>query len=196
VNSPESEPRKFWMRWRVRAGYPVAVLFWIFARPTYPSIALGGIIVAFGLVVRALAAGHLEKDRELAVTGPYAVTRNPLYLGSALLAAGFAIAGGSWADGAIVAIYFTVFYYAVMRSEEAGLRKRFGVLFEDYAARVPLFFPRYSAPTVPGSEVLPPSKRFSWKHYRRNREYNALIGTFAGMGMLWLRMWLHWHFGR
>ncbi|MGH9561349.1 MAG: methyltransferase family protein, partial [Terracidiphilus sp.] len=72
------------MRWRVRAGYPVAVLFWIFARPSYRSIALGGIIAAFGLLVRGLAAGHLKKDRELAISGPYAVTRNPLYLGSSL----------------------------------------------------------------------------------------------------------------
>jgi protein-S-isoprenylcysteine O-methyltransferase Ste14 len=196
VNFSANEPRNFWMRWRVRAGYPVAVLFWIFARPTYLSIALGGIIVAFGLVVRALSAGHLEKDRELAVTGPYAVTRNPLYLGSALLAAGFAVAGGSWADGAMVAIYFAVFYYAVMRNEEEGLRKRFGAAFEAYAARVPLFFPRYSAPVTSGSGAIPPSKRFSWKLYRRNREYNALIGTMVGLALLWLRMWLHRHFGR
>jgi hypothetical protein len=185
------------MRWRVRAGYPVAVLFWIFARPSYRSIALGGIIAAFGLLIRGLAAGHLQKDRELATSGPYAVTRNPLYLGSALLAAGFAIAGGSWADAAMVIAYFAVFYYAVMRNEEEYLRARFGGAFDEYAKRVPLFFPRRPARRE-GEEQTTASeaKKFSGSLYRRNREYNALIGTLAGLGMLWVRMWIHWHWGR
>ncbi len=185
-----AEPRKFWMRWRVRAGYPVAVLYWIFARPSYRSIGLGAIIAAFGLIIRGLAAGHLQKDRELATSGPYAVTRNPLYFGSALLAAGFAIAGGSWADGAMVIAYFAVFYYAVMRNEEEDLRKRFGAGFDEYASRVPLFFPRYS--TRSGQTNVAESRRFSWARYQRNREYKAMIGTIAGLGLLWVRMWLHW----
>lgn len=185
------------MRWRVRAGYPVAALFWIFAQPSYRSIALGGIIAAFGLVIRGLAAGHLQKDRELATTGPYAVTRNPLYFGSALLAAGFAMAGGSWADGAIVVAYFAVFYYAVMRNEEEDLRRRFGTAFDEYAARVPLFFPRRSAHAAPEPQSgAPGQKKFSWALYRRNREYNAPVGTLIGLGFLWVRMCLHWRFGR
>jgi protein-S-isoprenylcysteine O-methyltransferase Ste14 len=191
-----AEPRKFWMRWRVRAGYPVAVLFWIFARPSYQSILAGGIIAAFGLVIRALAAGHLQKDRELATSGPYAVTRNPLYLGSSLLAVGFAIAGGSWADAAIVIAYFAVFYYAVMRAEEAELYRRFGPAFEEYASRVPLFLPRLASRPGGVWRSLPPAtKKFSWDLYFRNREYNALIGTLLGIGLLWVRMWLHWHWG-
>jgi protein-S-isoprenylcysteine O-methyltransferase Ste14 len=187
-----AEPRKFWMRWRVRAGYPVAVLFWIFARPSHRSIGLGAIIAAFGLIIRGLAAGHLQKDRELATSGPYAVTRNPLYFGSALLAAGFAIAGRSWADGAMVVAYFAVFYYAVMRNEEDDLRRRFGAAFDEYSARVPLFFPRYSQRTGAEPQTnVPASKRFSWSLYQRNREYKALIGTIFGLGLLWVRMWLH-----
>lgn len=185
------------MRWRVRAGYPVAALFWIFARPSYCSIALGGIVAVFGLVIRGYAAGHLQKNRELATSGPYAVTRNPLYFGSALLAAGFAVAGGSWADAAVVIAYFAVFYYAVIRNEEEDLRARFGAAFDEYAARVPLFFPR--APVRIGPQSQPsalPATKFSWMLYRRNREYNALIGTMIGLGLLWLRMWLHGRFGR
>lgn len=192
-----AEPRKFWMRWRVRAGYPIAALFWIFARPSTRSIALGGIIAGFGLLIRGLAAGHLQKNRELATTGPYSVTRNPLYFGSALLAAGFAIAGGSWADAAMVIAYFAVFYYAVMRNEEEDLRKRFGTAFDEYAQRVPLFFPRPLARASAPSPVTSfAAKNFSWTLYRRNREYNALVGTLVGMGLLWLRMWLHGRFGR
>jgi protein-S-isoprenylcysteine O-methyltransferase Ste14 len=191
-----NEPRKFWMRWRVRAGYPVAVLFWIFARPSYRAIAVGAIIAAFGLLIRGLAAGHLQKDRELATTGPYAVTRNPLYLGSSLLAAGFAIAGGSWADGAMVIAYFAVFYYAVMRNEESDLRKRFGAAFDEYANHVPLFFPRYSPrPPAASGGTAPVAQEFSWQLYQRNREYKALVGTVVGLGLLWVRMWLRVHWG-
>ncbi len=180
------------MRWRVRAGYPIAILFWIFARPSYRSIELGAIIAAFGLIIRGLAAGHLQKNRELATTGPYAATRNPLYFGSALLAGGFAVAGGSWADGVFVIAYFAIFYYAVMRNEEEDLRRRFGGAFDEYAARVPLFFPRHLAkPGEKSSAHKPPAKGFSWALYRGNREYKALIGTIAGLGLLWVRMWLH-----
>ncbi|MDE3111282.1 MAG: isoprenylcysteine carboxylmethyltransferase family protein [Acidobacteriota bacterium] len=185
------------MRWRVRAGYPVAALFWIFVRPSYSSIALGGVVALAGLAIRGVAAGHLRKDRELATTGPYALTRNPLYFGSALLAAGFAVAGGSWADAAIVIAYFAVFYYAVMRNEEEDLRRQFGAAFVEYAQRVPLFFPwRLARESTAQQASSLPAKKFSWPLYRRNREYNALIGTIIGLGLMWLRMWLHGRFGR
>ena len=117
-----AQPRKFWMRWRVRIGYPVAVLYWLLAKPTHHWIAMGAAVAGFGILIRAIAAGHLSKDRELATAGPYARTRNPLYLGSAFLAAGFAIAGHSWWAGSLIVIYFAVFYYAVMRNEEQDLR--------------------------------------------------------------------------
>jgi protein-S-isoprenylcysteine O-methyltransferase Ste14 len=201
-----SEPRKFWMRWRVRVGYPVAVIYWFLARPTVSSIAIGGIVAALGLLVRGVSAGYLRKDSELATGGPYAATRNPLYLGSSLLAAGFIVAGRSWWAGLLVGIYFAVFYYAVMRNEEADLRKRFGVLFEEYAAHVPLFFPRAPKPakrerssTVsfeqPPSGAPQPAAEFSGALYLRNREYRALIGTAAGLAVVGLRMWLRLRFG-
>lgn len=183
--------RKFWMRWRVRAGYPVAVLFWLLARPTSHSILYGSIIAVLGLLVRGMASGHLRKDRELAVTGPYACTRNPLYLGSALLAAGFIIAGHSWSAGVLVGAYFAIFYYAVMRNEEGDLRARFGVAFEQYASRVPLFFPRAPRePLTPRDPASESNGKFSLGQYLRNREYKALIGTIAGLGIMWLRMWV------
>jgi protein-S-isoprenylcysteine O-methyltransferase Ste14 len=187
--------RKFWMRWRVRLGYPVAVVFLVLARPIPHSIVAGGIVAAFGLLVRGAASGHLRKDEELATTGPYASTRNPLYLGSAFLAVGFIIAGDSWWAGVIVGVYFAVFYYAVIRNEEADLRKRFGAAFDAYAARTPLFFPAFRAPK---GEVQPGNARanaFSWARYRRNREYQALLGTIAGLGVVWLRMWIRARFG-
>lgn len=189
-----NEPRKFWMRWRVRIGYPVAVVFWLLANPQPVSILIGGIVAGFGLAIRAAASGHLRKDRELAMSGPYARTRNPLYLGSAFLAAGFAIAGHSWAGGALVVVYFVVFYYGVMRNEADDLHRRFGTTFDEYAARVPLFFPRLGgikSAGPAGGDV----EEFSWAQYRSNREYKALIGTIAGVGVVWLRMWLRRRFG-
>ena len=182
------------MRWRVRVGYPVAVLYWVLASPTRKSILIGAIVAGFGLLVRALAAGHLRKDRELAVSGPYALTRNPLYFGSALMAAGFVIAGRSWPAGILVSAYFGVFYYFVMRNEEEDLRRRFGDAFDAYAARVPLFFP--VAPRRKRGDATPiEAERFSSAQYRRNREYRALIGTVAGLGIVWLRAWIRLRFG-
>jgi hypothetical protein len=181
------------MRWRVRVGYPVAVIYWLLAAPTPRSILAGGVIAALGLLVRGAASGHLRKYEELCTSGPYARTRNPLYLGSALLAAGFIVAGRSWWAGAIVATYFALFYYAVMRNEESDLRARYGSAFEDYAARVPLFCPRlHLASAQPADSSATPArgKSFSWRQYTRNREYKALIGTLAGLAIMWLRMWL------
>ena len=129
------------MRWRVRLGYPVAVVFLVLARPIPRAIMIGGLVAAFGLLVRGLASGHLRKDEELATTGPYAVTRNPLYFGSAFLAAGFIIAGDSLWAGLIVGVYFAVFYYAVIRNEEADLRRRFGAAFDDVRRAHAVVFP-------------------------------------------------------
>jgi len=156
---------------------------------------MGVALAGFGLVIRAIAAGHLRKDRELATAGPYARTRNPLYLGSAFMAAGFAVAGHSWWAGGLIVIYFAVFYYAVMKNEESDLRVRFGALFENYAQKVPLLFPNFLNPgylAAPGPE---PENQFSWPQYRRNREYRALLGTIAGFAVVWLRMLVRRRYG-
>lgn len=188
------QPRKFWARWRVRLGYPIALIYWLIAVPTSQSILLGALIAAFGLLIRAVASGYLRKDETLATSGPYAYTRNPLYLGSAFLAAGFILAGRSWIAGTIVAAYFAVFYYAVMRSEERDVRERFGVAFDEYARNVPLFFPRFT-PAENASQETHASNGFSWDQYARNREYQALLGTIAGLAVIWMRMWFRALFG-
>lgn len=191
-----SKTGTFWARFRVRAGYPVAAIYLVLAVPTLRWMAIGAVVAAFGLIVRAAAAGYLRKDQQLATGGPYSRTRNPLYFGSALLAAGFIVAGHSLWAGVVVAVYFAVFYYAAIRAEEAHLRDRFGFEFDAYAARVSKFFPSLhpvsSEPSQPKGERIP---EFSWAQYRRNREYQALIGTLAGLGVLWLRMWFRARFG-
>jgi len=175
---------ELWMRWRVRVGYPVALVYALLAKPTPWSIAAGAAIASLGLLIRARAAGHLRKHEALSTTGPYAYTRNPLYFGSALLAVGFLLAGRSWVAALVVGGYFALFYSAVMRREERELRAHYGAAFDDYAARVPLFWPRLTRAEAARSD-------FSWEVYRRNREYQAALGTLAGLLLLWGKMlWL------
>jgi len=189
-----SQPRKFWMRWRVRVGYPVAILYWVLATPKPHWIAIGAVIAGLGLIIRAAASGQLRKNEELATSGIYSVTRNPLYLGSAILAAGFIVAGGSLWAGLLVAVYFCVFYYAVMRNEEEELRAKFAASFEKYAANVPLFLPNiFRGPKQPVEGAAP--KVFSWAQYRRNREYKPLIGTVGAFAIVWFRMWFRTRYG-
>ena len=170
-----------WSRWRVRAGYPLALVFLWLANPSQVSLVSGGVVGAIGLVMRAAAAGHLRKHEALATGGPYAYTRNPLYFGSAILAAGLVLAARTWVAGLLVGGYFVLFYPAVMRREEAELRAQYGPAFEEYAAGVPLFWPRLTAKKSPG-------ERFSWALYRRNHEYQAALGFLLGLILLWLKM--------
>jgi protein-S-isoprenylcysteine O-methyltransferase Ste14 len=173
----------FWTRWRVRVGYSVALAYLWFASPTWKFIAAGAAIAVLGLFMRALAAGHLRKWEGLATSGPYACTRNPLYFGSMLLAVGFAVASHSWVGAALIAGYFAAFYPAVIKREEAELRARYGRAYQDYAARVPLFWPR-----IPRQRPAP-FEQFSWPLYRRNREYQAALGFVLGLALLVLRMY-------
>jgi len=162
----------FFARWRVRVGYLLAIVVLVLARPTPQSIAIGGALGVIGLWVRALAAGHLHKQEVLTVSGPYAHTRNPLYLGSAILTAGAAVAMNSWIAAALLIGYFALFYSVVMRKEEGELRFHHGAAFDEYAKAVPLFFPRVTAAKL----GLGVERAFSFSQYKKNREYRAAIG--------------------
>lgn len=159
-------------RWRVRAGYLLAVAVLWFARPNPRSIAIGAGIGFLGLCIRAYAAGFLHKQDVLTVTGPYAYTRNPLYLGSAVLALGAAVATNSWISASVLLLYFAVVYTIVMRREEGELRGHHGAAFETYAKAVPLFFPRFTRARLTGAST----GSFSFAQYRRNHEYQAAAG--------------------
>jgi hypothetical protein len=183
----------FLARWRVRLGYPVAAVFFWLARPTAESIAAGAIVGAVGLLIRAAAAGHLRKHQGLATSGPYASTRNPLYFGSFFLAAGLLIAGHSWLAAVVVAGFFLAFYPGVMKREEGELRQHYGDEYEEYAARVPLFWPSlrgYMPPTPARNQRRDErsgiQRGFCRALYMRNREYQALVGFLAVMALLWI----------
>lgn len=176
----------FFARWRVRLGYPLAILVLFFARPSLRSILLAIPIGLLGLIIRAAAAGHLHKQEVLTMTGPYAYTRNPLYFGSALLTAGAAIGTWSWISGVILCVYFAVVYGVVMRREEGELRQHHGLAFEEYAQGVPLFFPRLTAAPVGRMG----QGTFSFAQYKKNREYRAAIGFMLLLSILVIIWWM------
>ena len=162
----------FFARWRVRLGYPVALVVLFLARPTPGSILAGALIGTIGLWIRARAAGHLRKQQVLTVTGPYAYTRNPLYLGSLILIIAAAAAAYSWLAALILFCYFALFYSFVMRREERELYQHHGDAFQNYARNVPLFFPRFT----PAKFSTENPGAFSLARYKKNREYRAAIG--------------------
>jgi protein-S-isoprenylcysteine O-methyltransferase Ste14 len=173
-------------RIRVPLGFLFAVLYFWLARPTWRSMAVGAILVIPGLVIRALASGHVRKNESLATSGPYAYTRNPLYLGSLLMGIGFAVAARSWWVGAALVVMFSAIYVPVIRGEENFLRTKFPE-FEEYARRVPRLLPRLTPHSGAGGDA---PAGFSWDLYLKHREYNALLGALAMMAGLILKLML------
>jgi protein-S-isoprenylcysteine O-methyltransferase Ste14 len=169
-------------RIRVPLGFLFAVLYFLLARPSWRSMMLGTIGVVAGLLMRALASGHVRKNETLATSGPYAYTRNPLYLGSLVMGLGFCIAARSWWVGVALVVMFFAIYIPVIRDEEAFLRRRFPE-FEEYARRVPRMLPSMT----PLSSNAPPAG-FSLDLYLKHREYNALLGALAMMAALIVKM--------
>ncbi len=167
-------------------GFLFAVLYFWLARPTWRSIALGAIVIVPGLLIRALASGHVRKNEALATSGPYAHTRHPLYLGSLLIGLGFALAARSLWVGIALVVVFLAIYLPVIRDEEAFLRGKFRE-FEEYAARVPRMLPRLTRASSAAGEA---SDGFSWDLYLKHREYNALLGAAAMVAALMVKMTL------
>src|ERR1700691_3378521 len=177
-----AEWSKIARRIRVPLGFLFAVFYFWLARPTGRSMVLGVAVVVPGLLIRALASGHVRKNESLATSGPYAYTRNPLYLGSLLMGVGFALAARSWWVGIALVVMFLAIYMPVIRDEEAFLRQKFAE-FDEYARRVPRMLPRFSR-SVYGKD----SGGFSLELYLKHREYNALLGTLAMVAGLVLKM--------
>jgi len=182
--APMAEWAKIARRIRVPLGFVFAVLYLWLAWPTRLSLALGCILIIPGLVIRALASGHVSKNEALATSGPYAYTRNPLYLGSLLIGVGFAVAARSWWVGVALVLMFFFIYLPVIRNEEEFLRQKFPE-FEEYARRVPRMLPRIVAPS---GEKNAASAGFSSHLYLKHREYNSLLGAIAIMAALIVKM--------
>ena len=173
---------------RLRGVWLLIVPFVLLARPTPPLLALGAALAALGVLLRGWAAGFIHKDQDLSTSGPYAHTRNPLYLGSFLIGLGVVVAAGRWELALLFGVYYGVVYRAVMRAEARALEQRFGERYALWARDVPLFFPRV-VPRRAGSAEPAPA-RFSLDRWRRNREYEALAGVLAGFVFLTAKLLL------
>ncbi|HET7439916.1 MAG TPA: isoprenylcysteine carboxylmethyltransferase family protein [Terriglobales bacterium] len=167
-------------RIRVPVGFIFAVGYLWLARPTGSSIAVGAVIAVPGLWLRGLASGHIEKNEQLTTSGPYAHTRNPLYLGSLILAAAFAVAARSPWIVLLMALIFIGIYLPVIQSEEDFLRRTFPG-FTEYSARVPRLLPRWE-------RCAGGSGEFSWQLYRKHREYNAILGASGIFAVLLFKL--------
>lgn len=170
-------------RWRVPLGFLCGALFVVLARPRFLTLAAGGAVALIGLALRAWAAGHIRKNSALAISGPYAHTRNPLYLGSFLLGLGFTIAAGQPILGVLFVALFLGIYLPVMRVEAATLSRLFGEDYTRYARAVPLFFPRL----MPYGDETSRGAKFDAELYLRYREYQAAIGLVVAWGLLALK---------
>ncbi len=177
-------------RVRVPLGFLTAGVFLVFARPRARTVLLSLPVVAGGLALRGYAAGYVKKNAELTQTGPYAYTRNPLYLGSMGLAFGFAVAAGRPWLGVLLAGLFITIYGPTILSEEQYLRQAFPE-FEAYANAVPRLLPRLTPARVQGRApgAILEAGCFSPGRYRHHREYNSSIGAGALYALLVLRLW-------
>ena len=167
-------------RIRVPLGFVFAVLYVWLAHPSKLSILIGGLLLIPGLLLRSVASGHVQKNRELTTSGPYAYTRNPLYLGSLILAMGFAIAARSWWVAGIMAVMFFAIYLPVILAEERFLRQTFPD-YDNYARQVSRLWFRLT-PFRGGQGSF--SADLYWKH----REYNALLGSLILLGILVVKL--------
>jgi hypothetical protein len=164
---------------RLKLTWLLAVPFLWLAHPSPGFFLAGSFLVIPGLLLRGVAAGHIDKDRVLATFGPYACLRHPLYAGSFLVGLGLAVAGGLWTFVPLFLALFGWMYARVIKAEEEGLVRIFGSQYREYRARVPAFLPRLA----PGGEW-----DFRLRRFLRNREWEASLGVLGGLGMLWLKM--------
>ena len=167
-------------RSRVPLGFVVAALYLWLADPLAISLLFGLVFILPGLLIRAMASGHVQKNERLAMSGPYAYTRNPLYLGSTIMGVGFAIAARSVWVALILVVMFVTIYLPVIRAEERYLAEHFPE-FAEYARRVPRLIPD----PMPRGDTR---GSFSWDLYRKHREYNATLGSVAMMAALLVKM--------
>jgi len=173
--------KRFLQRIRVPLGFLFTFAFLYLAEPTAPLLIIGAIVSFLGLMIRGWAAGHIRKNVEITVSGPYAFTRNPLYLGSLIMCLGVCVGAGIWWVGAVFVLLFLSIYLPVMRVEAEDLKQIFPETFPEYEANVPLLFPRLS-----------PWKRsdmgFDSSLYMKYREYRAAVGLVLVWSFLALKM--------
>src|ERR1700689_3428336 len=179
--SPKVRSMQWWQkiarRIRVPLGFLTAALylFELWRRAPQPAaVAWSLVLVVPGLWLRGYAAGYVKKNRELTQTGPYAHTRNPLYLGSMLMAAGFAVALLSWPVALVLAVGFGLIYIPVIASEERFLRATFPG-FDAYCRQVPRLIPRLT----PARQMPVPQPFEQGERPITEASYGRVTGSFS-----------------
>jgi len=168
---------------RVPAGTVLGIIFLLLMHPSARSLWIGGIIAAAGAALRFWAAGHIEKGKVLTQGGPYAFTRNPLYLGSFVMALGIIVAGQGYWLLIPFGLFFAAFYFPVMRAEEQELLQGYGERFVVYSRRVPLF--------IPGFKMgVPAASTFLLSRAIRNREHRTVAGMLLAEILLVLFLYI------
>lgn len=173
-------------RLRLKAVWLLVLPFLILARPTPSLLAIGAVVAAVGLIVRAWAAGTIHKESQLTTSGPYAFTRNPLYVGSFFIGLGVTVAGGQWIWSALFVVFFVGVYARTMAVEAARLTELYGDRYRDYARNVPAFLPRVT-PYRPAGGAR--TAGFRLDQYVRNREWEALLGGVGAFAFLTAKAW-------
>ena len=183
--------RKVAQRIRVPAGFLLAPLLILAAKPTPRSFVVGVALSLIGLLMRAWASGYLKKNQELTTTGPYAHTRNPLYFGTFIMATGIAISTNAWWFVALFMALYLLIYVPVMQAEAQTLAKLFPDEFVAYSQRVPMFLPRL-APYRDEKNLLTQTgeRRFALSQYLKHREYQAALGLLLVYAILVAKFFL------
>ena len=169
--------KRFLQRIRIPLGFLFAIVFMVFARPVMWTLIVGGVVAFIGVAIRGWASGHIRKARELAVSGPYAYTRNPLYVGSFILGVGFTVAAGVWWLAILFIALFLGIYLPVMRVEVNDIRQIFGADFDEYEQNVPMFLPRFT-------RWKKSDGKFDFQLYLQYREYRAALGAAIAIAAL------------
>jgi len=170
------------VRARVPLSWALGLAGLLLARPTAVSYTVGLMVAAVGEIGRVWAAGYLVKWKGLTRNGPYAWTRNPLYLGSLIVGIGFAVATARWELGLLLVVFLLLVYVPVIKTEAARLAETYPEAYAEYAREVPLFLPR------PPKKTAANEDSFSWQRVLENREHVTLLGWFGTALLLWLRM--------
>lgn len=167
-----------------------AFCLFIFSRPNLFSISAGALLLFGGEFLRTWSSGHINKNRSLATGGPYGYTRNPLYAGNFLLAAGFAVISWNLIIIILVLLLFVVIYYPVIKSEEKKLLSLFGGEYKVYQEKVPRFVPRLS------SAYKQSVNSFDWQLVKKHREFNTWFGIAMGILLFIMKTFLPFPFAK
>ncbi|MCL4479143.1 MAG: isoprenylcysteine carboxylmethyltransferase family protein [Deltaproteobacteria bacterium] len=178
---------KFLSKYRIQIGFVFAILFIFAASPDIMGMTVGLPIGIIGLMIRLWASGHIKKNKQLSVDGPYSYTRNPLYLGSFFIGLGVSIMGSSAIFIIIYLAGFYFVYYNVIKGEEKMLIELFGAEFLDYKTKVPIFFPKLKPVRL--------TKDFDIKLVIKHEEYNAWLGFIFVTIILYLKYHFKFFYG-